>query len=955
MKLLKKTTLFCAALLLCFGLSFAAVACVNNTVTSEPASSSDVSTEESSSEDSSSEEPLPPADYVYRIAVENEGGYGFRGIDVSLKNGDTVVATATTYSSGYAYFENTDEVTIPAGEYTISLENIPTGYSLVADSYKTIDLEGTDVTVQIRPNGLLSGTPATGELYQLGEVIHDAEMYDSDGELFKISAALAEKDLLVINFWATWCGPCKSEFPAMQNALIAYADSVDCIAISTTDTAGAVADFKSSNGYTFKMASAGAGNLAALFGGVSHVPRTVMIDRYGVVVFDHTGGINSPNEWLACFDIFLGKDYVPTVVANPEDIEPGGGADGNTPVLIKPNVEPIDEREIKAAFTDVNAFNFRYQEEKGLKEGMEGYDAYNWPWLIATEKAEDGSSVIYTTNKAVGGSWSILYTEYVPQAGDVLVFDYKVGSEGEADYFHLMIDGLSVKKISGNRTNEWNTYYYVFQDHEIGQTVQIAFAYIKDSETNNFDDTVYLKKLRVETKADIPPEAGSDAHIFRNAATVLNKDENATTQFKNYVDVVYNADDNYYHVGAEDGPILFANLWYASQWSNNSVWNLAYGGYCVVEGFNYGAAFETYAWEANQPTGNWGYTPVTPELRNLLEIMVEYVDAYQVWEGEYHENEWLEVCCYYEHFGDQPFEDPMKGITFNSAIEMNVGSNTVNVPYTINPRGFKYKFTPDTSGAYKVYSTGAYDTVVFLMGGTTENTMLGEWDDKVFAEVVEDANGVEVADGNFEFYYGFEAGKTYYLLFTTFLDQVATYNVEIEYLGASYTYLENAATLPYSTNLITNELFIPNAIEYAYSDPAVDYDKDGVADGDGYYHYLNADGSLGSIIYLDIDRPTSFNLKMSLYDAVRASRKIQDVTKRDFYINGTDYTEILMQYCFNAKPWYKDSSMQQYTFQPVNAELFDILRKLTMDTAYEGVGDSWLLLCYYEKTVGIID
>ena len=132
----------------------------------------------------------------------------------------------------------------------------------------------------------------------------------------------------------------------------------------------------------------------------------------------------------------------------------------------------------------------------------------------------------------------------------------------------------------------------------------------------------------------------------------------------------------------------------------------------------------------------------------------------------------------------------------------------------------------------------------------------------------------------------------------------------------------------------------------------MDYDKDGTADGDGYYHYLNADGSLGSIIYLDIDRPTSFNLKMSLYDAVRKARNTSDVTKREFYINGTDYTETLIKYCFNGKPWYTEASMQKYTFHPVNQELFDILRKLTMETAYDGVSDSWLLLCYYEKTVG---
>lgn len=943
MKLFKKAALLCAALLLCLGLGVAAVACEKeNSEVSSPQESTESSVD--SSDENEEEDPPAPADYVYRVSVENQGGFGFKNVEVSLKDGDKVVATATTYSSGYAYFEDADS--IPVGEYTVAIDNLPAGYSLVAGEYKTVELECTDVTVYIKPDGLLSGSPENGELYQVGEVIHDFELYDSDGNLFKLSNVLQEKQLVVINFWATYCGPCKDEFPLMQNALIEYQDSVDCIAISTADAVDAVSEFKSSYGYNFKMAAAGAGNVLALFGGASSIPRTIFIDRYGVVVLDHTGSMTTLNDWTQRFDIFLGDDYVPTVIPNAEDLTGTTGTE-----LIEPNVPFDNVNDLKAAFTESNEFSFRYQQEKGLESGMEGYDKYNWPWKIEEEKDAEGNVLgkyLRASNQSIHNGWAILYAEYTPKAGDVLVFDYKIGSEKDCDILHIMIDGLDVKKLSGNSADEWSTYYYVFQEHEIGQLTQIAFNFWKDSETSKFGDIAYLKNLRLETLADIPSEAGSNAHVFRNAATALNTEEGATTQYKNYVDVVYNSDDNYYHVGTEDGPILFANLWYASQWSTNSVWNLAYYGYCVVEGFNYGAAFETYAWEANQPMGNWGYTPVTPELRTLLEIMVEYVDEYQVWEGEYHENEWLEVCCYYQHYGEEAYEDPMKGITFNAAIEMQLGSNEVNVPYAINPRGFKYKFTPDTSGAYKIYSTGTADTVVFLSTGTTEADILGTWDDKVFVEAYEDENGVEVTDGNFEFYWGLEAGKTYYLLCTTFLDVSATYNVVIEYLGETYTYLDNAAIGPYSTNLITNELFIPDAIDYAYSDPNVDYDGDGEADGDGYYHYVNENGELGGIIYLDVNRPTPFSSRQSLYDAVRVAKAQTDVTKRTFYINGTDYTDIFNQYCFQA-----NVSSDLYGFVAVDQELFTLLRKLTMDTEYEGIGDSWLLLCYYQKTIGI--
>jgi hypothetical protein len=67
-------------------------------------------------------------------------------------------------------------------------------------------------------------------------------------------------------------------------------------------------------------------------------------------------------------------------------------------------------------------------------------------------------------------------------------------------------------------------------------------------------------------KSDIPPDAGSNAHVLMEAATnpYPSTVENAPAQFQNYVSTVYSTVDGYYHVGSENGPILFANLWYAS-------------------------------------------------------------------------------------------------------------------------------------------------------------------------------------------------------------------------------------------------------------------------------------------------------------------------------------------------------------------------------------------------------
>jgi hypothetical protein len=178
------------------------------------------------------------------------------------------------------------------------------------------------------------------------------------------------------------------------------------------------------------------------------------------------------------------------------------------------------------------------------------------------------------------------------------------------------------------------------------------------------------------------------------------------------------------------------------------------------------------------------------------------------------------------------------------------------------------------------------------------------------------------------------------MLFTTYLDQTATYNVNIDYLGATYTYLDNAAVGPYSANLNTFELFIPDAIEYAYSDPA--------EGGDGYYHHLKEDGTLGGIIYLDVNRPTAFFTSISLYDICRdAIKNYPNPEKRALYIDGVDYTETFMEICYAAT----QQTGALKGFAAVDQELFELLCILTRSAKYDGIENSWLLLCYYEKTL----
>ena len=157
----------------------------------------------------------------------------------------------------------------------------------------------------------------------------------------------------------------------------------------------------------------------------------------------------------------------------------------------------------------------------------------------------------------------------------------------------------------------------------------------------------------------------------------------------------------------------------------------------------------------------------------------------------------------------------------------------------------------------------------------------------------------------------------------------------------------------YSYNLVTNELYLPTAIQYAYSDP-----KQG---GDGYYHYVNEDGTLGSIIYLDVNRTTYFFERSTVYricaDALRLDETDADgdgITDeyfyaeedRAFYVNGVDYSKELLIYCLQGM--VNEGDLEG--FVAVDARLLEILQDITINK-YEGIEESWLLLCYYQDTL----
>jgi thiol-disulfide isomerase/thioredoxin len=112
-------------------------------------------------------------------------------------------------------------------------------------------------------------------------------LLDSDGQIYTV--ADAKNQVIVINFWATWCPPCIAEMSSLNTLYQDYADRVLFLFI-TTDDMGLVNMFKSKKGYDFPVYNYHR-SVPSIFK-TSTIPRTMILGKDGQVVVDEHGALD---------------------------------------------------------------------------------------------------------------------------------------------------------------------------------------------------------------------------------------------------------------------------------------------------------------------------------------------------------------------------------------------------------------------------------------------------------------------------------------------------------------------------------------------------------------------------------------------------------------------------------------------------------------------------------------
>jgi DsbE subfamily thiol:disulfide oxidoreductase len=180
---------------------------------------------------------------------------------------------------------------------------------------------------------------------QLGQRAPDFSLQTLAGQSVNLSALRGQPVLL--NFWASWCPPCRQEIPALQAAYLRYAPrGVALLGINIKEDAKTAEQFAASMAFTYPVALDSDGALSERYQ-VQGIPTTLVLDAQGIVRQRHVGPLTEQ----------MIDDYLqPLLAAGPAD------------AVVANNIEPTLTPAVASAAPD-----FALTSDKGATVRLADY------------------------------------------------------------------------------------------------------------------------------------------------------------------------------------------------------------------------------------------------------------------------------------------------------------------------------------------------------------------------------------------------------------------------------------------------------------------------------------------------------------------------------------------------------------------------------------------------------
>lgn len=240
------------------------------------------------------------------LAVVSYSGTRINNVTIAVYEGEELIDTVVTNFIGNA------SISIKPGNYNVKLSNLPIGY-VAEESYEYI-VTNKYARVEFKCSSeVIDEELPENHKYEKSDIMYNFEYTDTDGNSTSLKSLFdeEEKDLVILTFWASWCGFCINEFPFFNEVDASYSDRVKIIGLNA-DTKGvdketSIRAFKEEYDITWTFALGNHSTLAYNSFYAKGIPLTVFISKYGVIEYIHNAMFPSEGELFTKVETYLDR------------------------------------------------------------------------------------------------------------------------------------------------------------------------------------------------------------------------------------------------------------------------------------------------------------------------------------------------------------------------------------------------------------------------------------------------------------------------------------------------------------------------------------------------------------------------------------------------------------------------------------------------------------------------